>query len=393
MKKIISVVITLALIFCLPSVVYGTVENTSETVLNVNTSAEVKVEAKAYLLMDSGTGTVLAAKNEHEKLYPASVTKIMTLLLVAEALENGKFTLETELTCSAYAAEKGGSQIWLEPGEIMTVGELLKAAVVYSANDACCLLGEAVSGDEAAFCALMNEKAVALGMQNTHFDNCTGLDDNTDTHKTTAYDIALMSRELLKHDIIKNYTSIWMDTLRNGETQIVNTNKLMRTYHGATGLKTGTTSKAGCCISATAERDGMELIAVVLGADNSKARFSGAAALLDYGFANYKTVIPVIEGCFPEKIKVNHGVNQDVCIVAAAPPSLLTDKSMQDNIEISVEISESIDAPVSKGQQVGKLLYSYKGTLLAESELLIGEDVYIMNMHNAVKALFFSLKY
>ena len=228
------------------------------------------------------------ANNENEQYYPASVTKIMTLILVFEAIENGKLTEDMEIICSESAAAKGGSQIWLEPGEVMTVNDLLKATVVYSANDACCLLGECVAGDEEAFVKLMNEKAKELGMKNTVFLNCTGLDDDITEHKTTAYDIALMSRHLLKYDKIREYTKIWMDTLRDGETQIVNTNKLMRNYSGATGLKTGTTTKAGCCISATAERDGMELIAVVLGSPDSKSRFSAATKLLDWGFSNYE---------------------------------------------------------------------------------------------------------
>ncbi|MBE6717028.1 MAG: D-alanyl-D-alanine carboxypeptidase [Ruminococcaceae bacterium] len=391
MKKILSLILSLLLILCF--VPRGSANTENETaILSVNTAAEIAVNAKAYILMDRNTGTVIAAKNENEQLYPASVTKIMTLLLVAEAIECGKLTLEMEITCSESAAEKGGSQIWLEPGEIMCVDDLLKAAVVYSANDACCLLGECVAGDETAFCVMMNERAAQLGMKNTNFDNCTGLDDDTDTHKTTAYDIALMSRELLKHDIIRNYTSIWMDTLRNGETQIVNTNKLMRTYHGATGLKTGTTSKAGCCVSASAQRDGLELIAVVLGADNSKDRFSGAAALLDWGFANYEIMTLETQGTYPEKIKLNHGTKEEAEVIAEKPPEILVNKGIGADVTVETVIPESIDAPVEKGQEIGELIFRHKDTVLAESKLMINEDTEKMDIPNGIKALFNSMR-
>ncbi|HAQ63275.1 MAG TPA: D-alanyl-D-alanine carboxypeptidase, partial [Ruminococcaceae bacterium] len=251
---------------------------------------QVEVRAKSALLMEASTGRVLMAQNADERLYPASVTKIMSMLLVVEALENGKIQLTDVVTASANASKKGGSQIWLKDGEQMTVDELLKATAVASANDACTALGEYIAGSDDAFVKLMNDRAKQLGMNNTNFDNCTGLDDTADSHYTTAYDIALMSRELLKHDLIRNYSTVWMDTLRNGETQLVNTNKLIKSYDGATGLKTGTTSKAGCCVSASAERDGLELIAVVMGSDNSNDRFNSARAMLDWGFANYSAV-------------------------------------------------------------------------------------------------------
>lgn len=253
----------------------------------------VTVKAKAAVLMDVDSGKVLMSMNADEKLYPASVTKIMTLLLVTEALDSGKISLSDTVTASASAASKGGSQIWLKEGEQMTVDDLLKATAVYSANDACTALGELLAGSDEAFTAMINERAGQLGMKNTHFDNCTGLDDTTTTHLTTAMDVAIMSRELLKHERIMNYTTIWMDSLRGGATELVNTNKLVRFYKGTTGLKTGTTAKAGCCVSASAKRGNTHLIAVVMGSQTSDDRFNGAKAMLNWGFANYSTVASV----------------------------------------------------------------------------------------------------
>lgn len=351
-----------------------------------------EVNAKACILMDCATGTVLTGMNENEKLYPASVTKIMSLILICEAIENGLFSLQDEITCSASAAAKGGSQIWLESGEVMTVDDLLKAVVVYSANDACCLLGECVAGDEQSFCKLMNLKAEELGMENTNFENCTGLDDDTTEHKSTAYDIALMSRELLKHDLIKEYTTIWMDSLRNGETQLVNTNKLVRTYPGITGLKTGTTSKAGCCVSASAKRDSLELIAVVLGADNSKERFSTAQKLLDWGFANFEIYTPTADGLYPESIKVTHGVTNTAALTHTQTGAVLIQKGQSDKITAEIKIEEEISAPVQKGQSVGSVIFLSNGNEIAKSDIVINEEVEEMTMKNALLTLFFSLK-
>ncbi|MEG2081320.1 MAG: D-alanyl-D-alanine carboxypeptidase family protein, partial [Oscillospiraceae bacterium] len=242
---------------------------------------QVEVKAKSAILMDAGTGTVLMAKNAHDKLFPASVTKIMSLLLITEAIDQGKIALTDAVTASTAASKMGGSEIWLKEGETMSVDELLKATVVASANDACYALSEVVSGSNEAFVKRMNERAKELGMNDTNFENCTGLDDTATNHLTSAYDIAIMSMELLKHQRIMNYSTIWMDSLRNGATELVNTNKLVRFYEGTTGLKTGTTGKAGCCVSATAKRDDLHLIAVVMGSDNSNDRFDGAKAMLN----------------------------------------------------------------------------------------------------------------
>ncbi len=337
-----------------------------EIFLAVNTALQVEVNAKACILMDANTGTVLMAKNEDEQLYPASVTKIMTLLLVCEAIDKGILTFEQTLTCSDTAAEKGGSQIWLEAGETMSVRDLFKAAVVYSANDACALLAETVAGSETAFVSMMNARAKELGMENTNFDNCSGLDDDTDTHKTTARDIAIMSRELLKHQYITEYSTIWMDSVRNGETQLVNTNRLIRYYSGATGLKTGTTSKAGCCISASAMRDGLHLIAVVLGADNSNDRFNSARALLDWGFANYEIYTPVVDEALLTDVSVLHGVSEKVSLYPSELEPLLLNKGAMQRVEVHYEIPESVSAPVYTGQEVGKIIFTAGGVTLAE---------------------------
>lgn len=383
MKKMFSLVIAGLLIFTLTNYAYA-----DESVLaTLNTQLQVEVNAKACILMDCNTGTVLAAYNEHEKLYPASVTKIMTLLLVCEAIEKGKLTLDMEITCSESAASKGGSQIWLEPGEVMTVDDLLKAAAVYSANDACCLLGEVIAGDEAAFCVMMNERAKELGMNNTIFDNCTGLDDNTETHKSTAYDIALMSKELLKHELIMNYSTIWMDSLRNGETQIVNTNKLIRKYSGATGLKTGTTSKAGCCVSASAQRDGLHLVAVVLGADNSKDRFDGAEKLLDWGFLNYEIYVPEVNNCYDAEITVTGGVKNTLKVRHTEPDAVLINRGSAPEIASEVQLTESVEAPVVKGQKLGEISFSFAGTVIGKCDIVADEDIEEMTFFNAIRAL------
>ena len=275
------------------------------TPVNAAIGQTLDIKAKSAVLMEPNTGKVLYESNSDEKLPPASITKIMSLLLVMEAIDRGDISLETVVTSSEHACSMGGSQIWLEPGETMTVNDLLKAAVIASANDACVALGETVAGSEEGFVALMNERANELGMTNTHFVNCTGLD--AEGHLTTAYDVAVMSSALIKHDLIKDYSTVWMDSLRDGKSELVNTNKLVRFYEGTTGLKTGTTSTAKYCLSATAERNGLELVAVVMAGETSNDRFSGAKKLLDYGFANYNyssidaglennTVLDVIKG-------------------------------------------------------------------------------------------------
>ena len=354
---------------------------------SVPAEAELMTFAKSVVLMEKSTGKVLYSENEHEKVFPASVTKIMAILLVCEAIESGKITLNDTVSCSDNASSKGGSQIWLEPGETMTVHELLKATCVYSANDACTLLGEYIAGSEPAFNEMMNNRAKELGMENTHFDNCTGLDDATDTHLTTAYDIALMSRALLKYDFIKEYTTIWMDSLRNGETQLVNTNKLIRYYEGITGLKTGTTDKAGCCVSATAERNGMELIAVVMGSENSNDRFTSAQNLLDWGFANYELYKPEIPDNTIHSIPVNLGVKDSADVVMPSIPSVLINKGKISDITVDVITEESIDAPVVQGQKTGTIRILSGEKILSECDIITAEAVKKLTFFDALYKL------
>ena len=270
--------------------------------LSANALGEDDITSPAAVLMDAQSGKILFEKNAHEQRPCASITKVMTLLLVMEALDSEKIHLDDVVTASAHAASMGGSDIWLEEGEQMTVDEMIKATAVASANDAAVALAEFISGTEDDFVAAMNEKAKALGMKDTVFKNCNGLDE--EGHLTSAYDVALMSRELIKHKKIFDYTSIWLDSLRGGETQIVNTNKLLRTYDGITGLKTGTTGDTGSCITATAERNGVSLIGVILGADSGTARFKDAATLLDYGFANFETAnLSLTDDLYPVKVE------------------------------------------------------------------------------------------
>lgn len=391
MNKKISVV--LAVVCCVVSLQlhFGQKCFADKTVESALSASAPAVNAKAYVLMDVNTGTVLLENNGNEALYPASVTKIMSLLLVCEAIDSGKLSFDETLVCSETASEKGGSQIWLEPGEEMTVRDLLKATAVYSANDACTLLGEAVAGSEEAFVHLMNERAAALGMERTHFDNCTGLDDDTTTHQTTAYDVALMSRALAGVRFIREYTTVWMDTLRNGKTQLVNTNKLIRYYPGATGLKTGTTSKAGCCVSATAERDGLELIAVVMGASNSSDRFNGARALLDYGFTNYEVFTPQADASLLTPVPVIHGECENVELYADGLRDVLLHKGEGAGVQQRVTIAESAEAPIIKGEPLGDLEFYNENGVVARYSLKAAADIEKLTFSKAFLRIFRSL--
>ena len=329
----------------------------SMLVLPVHAQPEgLSVAGKSALLMDAATGTVLFESNSHEKLAPASVTKVMTLLLIMEAIDSGKISWKDTVTASAEAAAKGGSQIFLKEGETMSVEDMVKSIAVSSANDCACAMAEHIAGSEAAFVELMNQKAKELGMNDTNFVNCTGLDDEpeAENHKTSAYDIALMSRELIvKHPDIEKYTTIWMDTVRNGTFGLSNTNKLIRFYSGATGLKTGFTSGAGYCLSATAKRDGMELIAVVMGCETSKERLAACKTLLDFGFANYALVTPELSGS--NSVPVKLGTQAQVNAVPGENPQLLISKGQKDMITTQVTLEEGVTAPVSQGQRLGTL--------------------------------------
>ena len=344
--------------------------------------AQVAVTAPAAVLMEASTGQVLFEKGAHDRRACASITKVMTLLLTFEALEAGELSLDQELTASAHAASMGGSDIWLEEGERMTVDDLLKATVIMSANDAAVVLAEAVSGSEEAFVARMNERAGELGMEDTVFKNCNGLDE--EGHLTSAYDVAVMSRALLAHEKIRDYTLTWMDSVRNGETQLVNTNKLIRSYQGITGLKTGTTGQAGSCISATAQREGMELIAVVLGAESTDLRFQDAKALLDYGFAGWKTVTP--EPPFLQPAAVEGGMAQTVEVAAGEMPSLLLTAGEDAQVETVVQL-EPVKAPVEQGQELGRILCQVEGETVAQVPVTAQEGVEAVTFGAAFLAL------
>lgn len=339
-------------------------------------AAELALPAPSYLLMEKQTGQILYAHNEHEVLRPASVTKVMTLLLVMQALENGSISWEDTVTASATAAAKGGSQIYLEENEQLPLREMLKAVVVSSANDCACALAEHIAGSESAFVSRMNECAQALGMQDTHFVNCTGLDDgpDADQHVTSAYDVALMSRALLQYDEIKEYTTIWTDSVRNGQFGLSNTNKLVRFYDGTTGLKTGYTSAAGYCLAASAERGGMELIAVVLHCDSSVDRFESAKALLNYGFSNYALVTPQAQDEVPP-VPVFLGTQAFITPVLESSEPLLLEKSRVSAVQTTVQVDASVRAPVEQGQQLGTLELRAEGELLCQRALVAPEAV------------------
>ena len=361
MKRIVSFVLVIALVAVL---------------LPVGASAAgPEVAAKSAVLMDMTTGQVLYEHNAHEMLPPASVTKVMTLLLIMEAIDSGRIGWDDTVTASESAAAKGGSQVYLKVGETMTVTDMVKSIAVSSANDCACAMAEHISGSEGAFVEAMNEKAKALGMEHTHFLNCTGLDDDpqASNHLTCAMDIAIMSRALMmEHPDIRKFTTIWMDTIRNGSFGLSNTNKLVRFYPGATGLKTGFTQKAGYCLSATARRDGMELVATVMGSESSKDRFNACKQLLDYGFANYALVTPQTEeGQVPVKL----GTADTVKVMPKEKIELLVDKAQRNQVNITTQLPDSIDAPVSKGQKIGTVTVRVGDQVVSEVPLLAQEAV------------------
>ena len=372
MKKFLCVAISIIFIWSM-SVTGFAVDNDNNTVAG-------NLTAKSAILMEVSTGTVLMEHNPDEKLSPASITKVMTILLTFEALDKGEITLEDKVTASRNASSKGGSQIWLKEGEVMTVHELLKATVIASANDACTALGEYIAGDESSFVSMMNERAKELGMNNTSFENCSGLDDTVTNHYSTARDVAIMSCELMKHEKVTEYTTIWMDSLRNGDTQLVNTNKLIRYYDGATGLKTGTTSKAGYCVSATAKREGMELVAVVLGSDNSSERFEDAKKMLNWGFANYAIFQPEIDKTLITDVSVLYGEQEIIKPVTEKPKAILVEKNMKDKIEQRVDMCIDVEAPVEKNQTLGKVYFEIDGEKIGECAIINPERVERRNL-------------
>ncbi len=333
----------------------------------------VEVAAPSALLMEKETGTVLFAKNEHAKLEPASVTKVMTILLTMEAIDAGQLTYDTMVTASAHACSMGGSQIWLKENEQMTVSDMLKAVCVVSANDCAVALAEQIAGSEDAFVERMNQRAKELGMNDTTFKNATGLPARG--HVTSAYDIALMSRELiLHHPGIRQYTTIWMDSLRDGASELVNTNKLIRFFDGATGLKTGSTDSALYCLSGTAERDGMELIAVIMKDATSAQRFEDAKTLLSYGFSTYSLEHVTPQEALPP-VTVRLGTQATVQPVLEEGSALLLEKSKAGTLEQSVSLAEAVEAPVAKGTPLGTLTITSGEETVAELALVAGEEI------------------
>ena len=341
--------------------------------LLVTSARAVEVSAPSAILMEKETGTVLFAKDEHKQLEPASVTKVMTLLLTMEAVDSGQLKYDDMVTASAHACSMGGSQIWLKENEQLSVSDMLKAVCVVSANDCAVALAETVAGSEDAFVERMNQRAAELGMNDTTFKNATGLP--AAGHVTSAYDIALMSRELiLNHPDIRQYTTIWMDTLRGGESQLVNTNRLVRFYEGATGLKTGSTDSALYCLSATAERDGMELIAVIMKGATSAQRFEDAQALLSHGFASYALRKIVPDQALPP-VPVELGAQATVQPVLGEGGTLLLEKAKAGDLRQSVALEEGVPAPVALGDRLGTLTVTSGEEVVAEIPLLAGEEV------------------
>ena len=350
MKRTLTAVLAAFLLWQVVPTAFAATENTAGA-----SGAKVAVSAKSVILVERETGTVLYQQAEHEKLEPASVTKVMTMLLVAEAIDAGQISLDDQVTCSAYAASMGGSQVYLEEGEQMSVHDLLKSVAVASGNDAAVVLAEYLAGSEPEFVDKMNQRAKELGMKDTNFCNCNGLP--AAGHVTSAYDIALMSCELLRHDMIREYVGTWMDTIRDGEFQLANTNKMIYYYEGATGLKTGSTDGAGFCISASACRDDMELVAVVLGSTTSKERFDSAKALLNYGFGAYALAdVTPKEKLTPVEVTV--GEEKTVAVGMDQVGKLLVKKDQLKSVTTEVKMVDSLQAPVAKGTNVGEIIVS-----------------------------------
>ncbi len=390
LKKIITILLTITLTIPTLTIVTSADEETAPDTTQKNAAEtqppEVELTAPSALLMDYETGKVLFEKNSHDIRPCASITKVMTLCLIFEAIESGRIGYDTIVTTSPIAAAMGGSDIWLVEGEQMSVNDLIKAIVVVSANDAAVAMAECVCGTESAFVEEMNKKAKQLGMNDTTFKNCNGLDE--DGHVTSAYDVALMSRELMKHDDIYNYTSIWLDYIRDGATQLVNTNKLLKSYNGITGLKTGTTSKAGACITATAQRDGLNLISVILGAENTADRFTDAAKLLDYGFANYSSITPQLPEENITTVEILKGMQTEVPVQCDINGKFLMKKGSEENITSETIIKEDIEAPITKGQQLGKIVYKSEGQTLGEFPVTATEDIAEINFKDVFTLLF-----
>lgn len=338
MKRVISLILVLSFVLSFP--------------ICANAEENKKSNVKSSILMSLDTGDVIKQNNAYKHLSPASVTKLMSILLILEAIDSGKIKLTDEVAATENAVSKGGSQIWLEVGEKMTVNDLFKAVVIASANDACTLLGEYVAGSDSAFVDMMNKRVETLGLKNSHFENCTGLDDEVTNHYSCAYDLAVIAKEVMKHKLILKYSTVWLDSLRNGKTELNNTNKMINKYNGMTGLKTGTTSNAGFCLCATATRDGISFVSVVLGAQTSDERFALTQELLDYGFANYKLDNIKIDNSKLKTVKVKNGVDKSITPKCELNKKLLLPKN-SDKITYKYSFLDEVKAPVKKGDKLG----------------------------------------
>lgn len=369
------------------SVLDSSIETSAQSSVNVQNDNFLNLDAESAILIEQNSGQILYSHNIHEKLHPASVTKIMSLLLIMEALDSGKITLETQIPCSENAANMGGSQIWLDPRENLSVNDMLKAIAVVSANDCVTAIAEYLSGSTENFVKMMNKKAKELGMNDTNFVNCHGLDE--DDHLTSAYDIALMSRELLtKHPQITNYTTIWTDSLRDGKSALSNTNKLVRNYSGCTGLKTGSTSKALFNLSASATRNDLSLISVIMKAPTSAIRFSNASTLLDYGFNTFSYKSFATKGEVFKSIPVTKGTADTINAIYESSPSFLIKKGEESSITYEINLPESIQAPITQGQQLGTISYYLNNDKIAEVSLIAENSINKISFINIMKSLF-----
>lgn len=368
MKKLFIFIMSLSILISIPSTVFAANDDKKKK----------EPTAKSSILMCMDTGDIIKEENAYEHLSPASVTKIMSILLIMEAIDSGKIKLDDMVTASENAVSKGGSQIWLEVGEMMSVNDLLKAVVISSANDACTLLSEYIAGSASGFVDMMNEKVKQLGLKDTNFENCTGLDDDTTNHYSCAYDLAVIASEVMKYDLIKEYSTVWLDSLRDGKTELNNTNKLINKYGGITGLKTGTTSNAGFCLCATATRDGMSLVSVVLGADTSDDRFNLSSQLLDFGFANYKLCKIEIDDSQISSVKIEKGREKSIKPIALCKGSILVSKNSGEFV-YEYKINETVNAPVKKGDVLGEVLIMNGNEQAASVSLVADRDIKIVS--------------
>lgn len=373
MKRVISLILVLSFVLSFP--------------ICANAEENKKSNVKSSILMSLDTGDVIKQNNAYEHLSPASVTKLMSILLILEAIDSGKIKLTDEVAATENAVSKGGSQIWLEVGEKMTVNDLFKAVVIASANDACTLLGEYVAGSDSAFVDMMNKRVETLGLKNSHFENCTGLDDEVTNHYSCAYDLAVIAKEVMKHKLILKYSTVWLDSLRNGKTELNNTNKMINKYNGMTGLKTGTTSNAGFCLCATATRDGISFVSVVLGAQTSDERFALTQELLDYGFANYKLDNIKIDNSKLKTVKVKNGVDKSITPKCELNKKLLLPKN-SDKITYEYSFLDEIKAPVKKGDKLGVITVYSGNKKISSIELKSDKNIKSVTFLYILKKMF-----